>query len=753
VPTTTKTRRPSTRRPSTRRPSAAELARAAEIVAAAQAANERDKKKRWSAEGIAGRAWEHLAHPAPDSLRALYRHVFTPWYWGAGVAGAVAVQEAAVAADGAGASSLALVAAGAALTANLAPRVLRTGWMKRRSPHAAAWAALEPGHTRVVANVAAAGAVLAHATGMAAGGHTPDTATGLAGAGLVAFLGCSARYWQHHRHHTRVLNAAARARLAGTPEPEGAAATPEQIVDRLHQRWPVYVASANGALPKSRLSAVTKTAYGATAVLHLVEGVQEKATVTASLGRIASGLKLSPVALAVEDIEPEGEEEPDSSIVRLRVVSQRTSSKPVPLDDGRPRLVRRGSKVFVRLGRYIDGDGEAEWLLYDENSAWGGFYAGKTGAGKTTLIETLVLGAFEHGATFVIYSRPKKGPSPRIAKHAHWTIAAEAKARSAMLDGIIRLMEIRGLVNELNETSNFCPSPEWPGVMVVIDEFHEFASQVEAIEAGRLNRIAREGRAVGVVLVGASQGFGLDGFAQDDMIRSNMTATNAVSMKLSATQAGIFKREMGLSVNPGDLPDPQKRTRNKGLAFSLSGRSIPFRGAWAPEEETDALMAAARSRAVPGLDIESAGALDEGSKGAYSRRHERMGRRKEEVRALLERFRERGQASAEGDAAHAEITAAAQAGLPVPPELPEQVVIDLAEARQRAGRSPAEAGVLEVLAEGPAGTTAIAKALAGRPGCGKDAVDRAIAKLAEREITKDGDNRKAPWKLVDIDAQ
>ena len=771
TPNTTPTPSPT---PSRRTPSVREMEMALQTLEAAKAAEERRKRKqRWTSEGIPGKTWSKVVRPSKGGMRDLYRHVLTPWYWGAPTVGAIAAQEALVATgDLGGAASLGVVAAGTLATANAVPRWLRTKRAVKAHPHAAAWAEREPGHTRVVANLAAAGAVAAHAVGLSVG-WSPDViaATGLAGLGI--FTGAASRDWQWHRHNTTVLNPAAAkaARLAALkdrPEETAVVVDPAELVRRLHERWPTYVAANGKALPGSELTGITATEYGATALLHLAAGSQERATVTAALGRIASGLKLSASALAIEDVEPEPGQEPDSSVLRLRVISQKVSERPVALDDGTERAVVRGKKTVVRLGDYIDGQGEAEWLLYDGESAWGGFFAGQTGAGKTTLIETLVIGAFETGCTYVIYAKPKKGPSPRIAKHAHWTVEADPASRSAMIDGVIRMMEVRGLINELNDTSNFVPSPDFPGVMIVMDEFHEFAAQVEAAGKGRLNRIAREIRAVGGAPVGASQGFGLEGFVQDDMIRQNMTGTNAVSMKLGATQAGIFKREMALPVNPGDLPDPAKHDRNKGLAFSLLGRSIPFRGAWAPEEETEQAMATARTKAVAGLDPDSEAAMDEGSRGLFSARNTQAARRKDQVRAMLAGIRSRAGTgstpqSEQAGAAAADHTLASEAGRPVPPTLPHQVVVDIETARKakasaakadpersRPRRSPAIEGVLEVLhAQGPVGTTVLREALAGREGCGKAAVDAALKTLSEEgEIAKTDASRKAPWKLT-----
>src|SRR5699024_11419637 len=112
-----------------------------------------------------------------------------------------------------------------------------------------------PGHTRVVANLAAAGAVAAHAVGLSLGWSADVIATtGLMGLGV--FTGAASRYWQHHRHNTVVLNpkAAKAARLAAlqnqtqTPQ-QTTVVDPDELVRRLHERWPRYVAANGKSFP------------------------------------------------------------------------------------------------------------------------------------------------------------------------------------------------------------------------------------------------------------------------------------------------------------------------------------------------------------------------------------------------------------------------------------------------------------------------------------------------------------------------
>jgi hypothetical protein len=745
----------------------------AAAIAAAEAVIQRERQEpassRWSAEGVAGWVWERFAHPAPDSLRTMYKHVFTPWYWGGGVAAAIAAQEAAaVAAGGPGAASLALVAAGSAATANLAPHLLRTRWAARTQPHAADWAAREPGHTRLAANAAALGATAVHALGLA--GHTPDTLALSAGAGLLGFLGAGARYWQHHRHHTVVRRPGLG---TGTAPAATADGTPEELAPdvfgRLTQRWSV-VAAPGKVLAGAELVDPVRQPYGGLARIRLTED-QEASVVRSQIGRIAAGLRIPAGQIDISAHEPD-DGEPDPSILTIRVISSVIMRRPVPLDDDRPRVVTVDGKTLLRVGRYIDGDGEVYWLLYDGASMWSGYIGGVTGSGKSSLSDAVFLGMLETGCTYTIYIDPKGGQSsPRIAESCHWFVGSDPADWEAVIDGLIAVIKARGKLLAYHGTSGFAPSPQFPGISLIFDEFYEVDKGSPELP-GKVAWIARKGRSLGVTAMLLTQGYGLDDFGGLDAVRSNVGVANAFALKLKANQGSIFARDFPHLPNPALLPETEDRPQNKGLAVALKGRASVLRTAWSPAGRTSELIAEARAATIDHLDPYSADALDEGSGGLFGRRHElaeaeaaateaEIAERTQRGRSLIsgEPVRERPRRAVQqgGPAGRDPAAVAAAAGRTAPPAVPDRVLVDLAawrrgEHREEAGPVPessAAAAVLELLAErGPMGTQQIIDALAGRSGCGGTAVKAALPALAETDRIAKGGSRKSPWTLL-----
>jgi hypothetical protein len=286
-------------------------------------------------------------------------------------------------------------------------------------------------------------------------------------------------------------------------------------------------------------------------------------------------------------------------------------SKKVPLEPGR-LVVDKDGEVRIRLGPYADGDGDALYRLYTADSMWSGFVAGSTGSGKSGLIDNLALGAWETKNTIVIYLDPKNGgSSPRIFDRAHWSIPNDPETWDRLLSGLVELVEARGLENSARlKTSGFTPTKERPGVLVIVDECH---AVIDSDNAYRWGRVAREGRAAGVALCLASQIYGLDSFGGSDAVRANVTAGNTVALRVSRNQASMIA---DIALDPSGLP------KITGVGLTAEGRDVAFRAAWAPNEVTAALMDDALEGAPQELDALAAGALDAGSGGLYSRRHE-----------------------------------------------------------------------------------------------------------------------------------
>ncbi|MGW9351729.1 hypothetical protein [Nocardiopsis flavescens] len=544
---------------------------------------------------ILAAGWKMAFRPGEGSLRVHMRAQFYPWKVGATIlaAGAVAARAAEVSATH---GLMLALASGAGAWAAL--KVLSTVKARRwrATKLASEWAEVDPAHARLCS--AAAGVWL-----IAVILISPSTLAAWWWAGLVgllALLALGSRFWAHHRI-PRVL-AAAEQELAPPPPPG------EHPIAR---QWRTTVASSQGPLPGTKLSDLTEQPYGVRGRLHLVRARQTITSVRAAIGYIATGLGVSEADILIEHTEPTEEHpKPDSSILDIKVVTVGLLSEKVPLEAG--RLDIEGGQVHIRLGPYADGDGQARYRLYTDDSMWSGFVAGSTGSGKSGLIDALALGAWETGSTVVLYLDPKNGgSSPRIFDRAHWAVPNDPATWDRLLSGLVELVEARGLENSARlKTSGFTPTAERPGVLVIVDECH---AVITADTAYRWGRIAREGRAAGVALVLASQIYGLDSFGGSDAVRANVTSGNTVALRVSRNQASMIA---DITLDPSALP------KITGVGLTAEGRDVAFRAAWAPHEVTAALMDAALEGAPQELDALAAGALDAGSGGLYRRRHE-----------------------------------------------------------------------------------------------------------------------------------
>ncbi|MEU0237577.1 hypothetical protein ABZ234_07795 [Nocardiopsis sp. NPDC006198] len=734
------------------------------------------RAKGWSPEGVLDATWQALARPGPGSLRRMYEHVFVPWYWGGGAFAAIAAHVGlAAGADLVPAASALVAAAGAGLTAAVAPGVLRSRWGQRRFPSAAAWVRAEVGHTRVVAGVAVTFATLA----AAAAPTTLDGWSTTAAAGVLTLLGVSARWWQHHRHALVVRRPGLEEIFTGPlPDPESSgAAVPADLLGRITTRWGAHVAAEAKMLPGAKMLEVQPTPFGALVKVETVGDGQGAEMVRANLGRLGSALKISPAQLEIEDDAPQ-EGEPDPTVFWIRAISRQIMDVPVPLEDGRSRVVERDGKTLIRMGRYVDGDGEPEWLLYDGKSMWSGYIGGITGSGKSSLSEGLMLGMMQTGCTYTVYIDPKGGQSsPRIAEHANWFIGSSELADwHAVVDGLITLVKERGKYLKAQGKSGFKPSRDFPGVSLIFDEFYEV--KADPVLAEKVGWLARKGRSTGVTVLIITQGYGLEDFGHDS-VRANTTVANSVALKMRANQASIFSRDFPRS-NPARLPDTENQPRNKGLAVSLKGRDCIMRTAYSGDEVTDRLMAEASEVQVQDLDPFSADALDEGSGGMFASRLEDAEAAEaagaEEIAARIARGKALlgGARPVREKKAGPPVPAPGRSGggfavgVTMPPAIPHQVLVDLGLAREEkaaaietaraevaapAGVEGTAAGVLELIRHRRVITTAeVLEAFQdeqGRPqkGYGATAVKAALRELAEAGlITKPG-SRKAPWRL------
>ena len=653
----------------------------------------------------------------PDSVRTHLRAQFYPWrvaglVWAAGL-----VQEAAAARTAVTVTSVAVVALGSATTAVAARLLLRTAWARKhgRMNLAAAWVRDHPGHAWLISAASVMWSVGLHLVHP----HTPVAIAWAAALSLVGFVALSARWWQQHRP----------ARVVATPSMPA----PPPGENPIARKWRTLVAGTNGPLPGSKLTAVSIEPYGVSAVLELVPGRQDIDTARGAISKISTALGIHVSDILIEHVEPTEENpRPDPSKLQFRAVTARSMIEVTPLDG------RRYVDGRVRLGPYADGEGEAMWRLYTQDSMWGGFLAGSTGSGKSSITDNLALAAWESGHTVVIYLDPKNGASsPRIFERALWAVGNDPAMWRCVEEALIELIEARGLENRVRlDTSGFTPSRERPGVLVIVDESHVVVTRDSA---ARWGRIAREGRGVGVAPVLASQIYGLESFGGDDAVRANITAGNTVALRVSRNQASMIQ----------DVPlDPSKLPKVPGLALIDDGREATFRAAYSGPDEVARLMDAALVGAAPGLDRIAAGALDKGSGGTFSRRKEIAEQSLVDAERRLAAY-ESGRAIASVTHAHTDSGNAGAQPTVSPPSLDPAL---LAEPDLSALSAPAwtgqHAAILDLLADGPMRRRDIETAVMDGEGVSRATVTRAMQALIEGGAIAPVSGQRGLWARV-----
>lgn len=429
--------------------------------------------------------------------------------------------------------------------------------------------------------------------------------------GVSALLLLSARWWQEYR--------------IGYPDTDLVEASPldEMIItetienlvgedDKIIAKWAKNVAGSGGALPGTRLSGREEVKNGVAYSLDLVPGKQTIQNALSALPLIATALGVPQRNLIVEEVHPtEDNLDPDPAILRFQVITNSPIRKIVPLNG--PTWKRDGDDLWIELGLFADGEGIVRWKVFTENSMWGGYVVGDTGQGKSVISDTIGMSLMDTGLVTVFYIDPQNGTSsPGLFKNADWAIGNDPARWDRMLTGLETLVNIRSAENAVRlGTGGFTATPARPGVMVIIDECHvPFRLWPE-----RFANVARQGRKVGVAMIGLSQIYGLKSFGEDEALRQSLCGGNTVALKVSRNNASLID---GMPINPADLPD----IPGYGIVVSPDpkfGRTAPFRGFYAKEEARKTMMAHV-APSMAKLDDLAIGALDSLTNDVYSMR-------------------------------------------------------------------------------------------------------------------------------------
>jgi hypothetical protein len=265
---------------------------------------------------------------------------------------------------------------------------------------------------------------------------------------------------------------------------------------------------------------------------------------------------------------------------------------------------------------------------------WSTLFIGGTGSGKSRSVENKVISALSGGDTVYWYLDPNGGgSSPALAEHADWFVTTQGA--QDMLNAALAILNARGEENAVEGWTGFTPSPQRPGLLIVVEECHvPFGDS--AMTAG-WTRIAREGRKLGVSLVCASQYPGLETFGGSEAMRLNVMAGNVVVFNTLSNSTGQLMP--GLEVDPKTLPMISGYGYVQGSA-ETGTRTAPFRNRLTDlslEGERTSRWLAAQPR--PSLDTLAATAtLAAGT--AYRDRHDAENSTREASAARVKMLRE-----------------------------------------------------------------------------------------------------------------
>jgi hypothetical protein len=342
-------------------------------------------------------------------------------------------------------------------------------------------------------------------------------------------------------------------------------------------RWNKNLGGKGKKLAGTKLTEMEIIRSGYRFTLELIPGQHTVSLTQGMKASIESGLRLMPGQEVIIEHHPS---EPAPTAL-LTIVTKST----VKLDQlwPGPELSFDSERGSVLLGPYIDGEGIARWSVYRKDGMFGGFIQGGIGSGKSRLIEniaTALAGSKTHPTTIWFACGQNGASSPYLMKKATAT-ATTAEQVYEMLLAAVAVMDVNGLENQENDAVGFHPTGARPGLLIIIDEFHNFLDEQQhgdlAVKIQKLMvKLAREARKAGVALILATQEPLLTAFGHPshaDNLRSRLLEGNGVMMRSETNNAKqVFKVE----VNARDFPDLP------GYGFlarpTPGDRQAPFRG-------------------------------------------------------------------------------------------------------------------------------------------------------------------------------
>lgn len=447
----------------------------------------------------------------------------------------------------------------------------------------------------------------------AAGWLTYVAAAGLTWGAVATLMAVgsllSLLYWREHR-------------IEGPTEAQPIEADGDLYADR----WRENLAEVDAQLAGSRLTNRETIRSGYRYTLRLIPGKQTIAEVMSKDSKIRSGLQLLPG----QDIIIEAHRTLPQPNATLTVITKSTVQNDQPWPG--PAHSWDAERGSVKLGPFVDGEGIARWSVYRQDGIFGGFLQGAPGSGKSRMVEAIAMATASSTShpTIVWFGCGQHGDSSPLLVDLADYVATSAESVLDMLRAALKVMHVNGVQNRRDGLRGFTPAPERPGLLIIVDEFHNFLDEKLCPLANDIQDlmvvIAREGRKVGVGLILATQEPLLAAFGNGkkaDLLRSCLLNGNGVMLRSETNNAKmVFKVE----VNPREFPNLPGYA---WLARPAPGeRSAPLRGYYVNDQQIERWAKSFKWRELPPIQAKYAGK-------PYARRREVVDQQRHEDEALL----------------------------------------------------------------------------------------------------------------------
>ena len=358
------------------------------------------------------------------------------------------------------------------------------------------------------------------------------------------------------------------------PETDTDAAVPSITTladgDTYPNRWKRNNASRNGKATGSRLTNEQRTDYVTAYDLELDPGKHTVAALRSSIPELASGLKIPKGKLMLLDDEQDRGEH----MAQIKVI-ERDPVAEIRYYTGPSVTCTRRDGIVHNIGRFADGEGELDLVMWNDAGMVPTAIIGPTRSGKSSVGNIAITGMLNTGVMNLCYIDPKGTSSPDLESTARIVILGpENAARAPEL--INAILAARRKYASQHRISKFAPSQDLPGWGVLHDEFSELVNRGYNQQAKQWTSLANTIAAMGMLPIAMNQAMQESKWV-DDQCRSAF-ATQFVVMRMRTTSDQLIP---GLELPPRSLP---KRKGTGIYVYDDADRSnVPTQFDYVPE--------------------------------------------------------------------------------------------------------------------------------------------------------------------------